>query len=578
MELFDAAKIRMKPKLQRGISRRLEETPAQDDVFSAAFRHDILVAADSQLGQDQLASIRQQLSDAWGSENVVAVESSSLPNLPRDGPYVLVQEKIFRPYRLKSHSGLRIAGEYPSSLSVAVPSRGPHSHGKRSEIEGYRFAIKDCFEVAGLRATVGCRTYYAVNERATTTAPIIGKLIEVGAHLLGTLKLGSLNTKEEPAESADFQASFNPRGDGYQSASSSSGGSGAAAASYEWLDFTLGTDTTGSSRRPAYANGVFQMRLSHDAVTQEGIIPSWRPFDAPAIFSREMDIIRKSPMYCNLSLTLAKPTRLVYLEDYYPLSDKRQQDLFEQLFTDIESMYSITRARISLSDLWSERKPAGTSHTSLSCYMHNIGILSFCYGLYHQLDAFRTNYHEQYGAEPYVNPTTRWRWDAATNITAEQYEEAVDRLKVYKKWLLEDVLQSADHETLVVLPVSEQIPDPRDQPAALPSAPSATQQLWLSPILGAPEISVPIGEIDDFSRITRQYEPLPVIATVLGLPGTDIALVENMATVLNHTGRGVKAGTGSSMYSTYGSRESVFVRHTEAKKPPPPKQASCPAA
>ncbi len=83
-----------------GISRRLEETPAQDDVFSAAFRHDILVAADSQLGQDQLASIRQQLSDAWGSENVVAVESSSLPNLPRDGPYVLVQEKIFRPYRL----------------------------------------------------------------------------------------------------------------------------------------------------------------------------------------------------------------------------------------------------------------------------------------------------------------------------------------------------------------------------------------------------------------------------------------------------------------------------------------------
>lgn len=74
----------------------------------------------------------------------------------------------------------------------------------------------------------------------------------------------------------------------------------------------------------------------------------------------------------NLSLTLAKPTRLVYLEDYYPLSDKRQQDLFEQLFTDIESMYSITRARISLSDLWSERKPAGTSHTSLSCYMHNV--------------------------------------------------------------------------------------------------------------------------------------------------------------------------------------------------------------
>ncbi len=180
-------------------------------------------------------------------------------------------------------------------MSVAVPSRFHTSRGKRSEIDGYRFAIQDLFEVAGLRATVGSRAYYAVNERATTTAPVIGKLIEAGAHLLGTLKLGSLITKEEPAESADFQASFNPRGDGYQSAWSSSGGSGAAAASYEWLDFTLGTDSkhetehlfpatatdieslaTGSSRRPALANGVFQMRLSHDAVTQEGIIPSWR--------------------------------------------------------------------------------------------------------------------------------------------------------------------------------------------------------------------------------------------------------------------------------------------------------------
>ncbi len=31
---------------------------------------------------------------------------------------------------------------------------------------------------------------------------------------------------------------------------------------------------------------------------------------------------------------------------------------------------------------------------------------------------------------------------------------------------------------------------------SLPSAPSATQQLWLSPILGAPEISVP-SMVDD---------------------------------------------------------------------------------
>lgn len=138
---------------------------------------------------------------------------------------------------------LRIGGNFPSSLSVAVPSRIKGLSGEGSLINGYRFAVKDSFHVENLRPTIGCRAYYAVTETSTSTAPIIQTLLDYGAHLLGTLKLGSLITKEEPPESADYQAPFNPRGDGYQSAWSSSGGSGAAVASYEWLDSTLGTDS-----------------------------------------------------------------------------------------------------------------------------------------------------------------------------------------------------------------------------------------------------------------------------------------------------------------------------------------------
>ena len=77
--------------------------------------------------------------------------------------------------------------------------------------------MKDLFNIKGLRPTVGCRAYYAVADPATTTATALTKLIDLGANLLGTLKLGSLITKEEPSEAADYQAPFNPRGDGYQS-------------------------------------------------------------------------------------------------------------------------------------------------------------------------------------------------------------------------------------------------------------------------------------------------------------------------------------------------------------------------
>ena len=186
-----------------------------------------------------------------------------------------------------------MSGDFYNSLSVAVPSRISHDRGPRKPLEGLRFAVKDIFEIEGLRTTAGCRAYYSLSKTSRKTAPVLEKLITAGAHLVGTLKLGSMITREEPTESVDYHAPFNPRGDGYQSAWSSSGGSGAAIAAYEWLDFTLATDSecssssfvtfafidtcsaTGSSRRPALANGCFQIRVSHEALPFDGIVPSW---------------------------------------------------------------------------------------------------------------------------------------------------------------------------------------------------------------------------------------------------------------------------------------------------------------
>lgn len=63
-------------------------------------------------------------------------------------------------------------------------------------------------------------------------------------------------------DAVDYPTAFNPRGDGYQSPAGSSSGSAAAVAAYDWLDCALGTDTSGSGRRPAIANGVWQFRPS----------------------------------------------------------------------------------------------------------------------------------------------------------------------------------------------------------------------------------------------------------------------------------------------------------------------------
>lgn len=141
---------------------------------------------------------------------------------------------------------MRVSGDYYCSIGVALSTRIPSltaSAEADKPLRGTRFAIKDIFDVEGLRVTAGNRAFYSVSRPAPATSPVIQRLLDVGAELTGTLRLGSLIAREEPTESIDFHAPFNPRGDGYQSAWSSSGGSGAAIAAYDWLDFTIAQDS-----------------------------------------------------------------------------------------------------------------------------------------------------------------------------------------------------------------------------------------------------------------------------------------------------------------------------------------------
>lgn len=103
--------------------------------------------------------------------------------------------------------------------------------------------MKDMFNIKGLRTSVGNRDFFNLYPPCTDTASAIQRLIAAGAEILGKSKLSSFAAREEPTESVDFQAPFNPRGDGYQSPAGSSSGSAAAVSSYNWLDFAIGSDS-----------------------------------------------------------------------------------------------------------------------------------------------------------------------------------------------------------------------------------------------------------------------------------------------------------------------------------------------
>ena len=123
----------------------------------------------------------------------------------------------------------------PSGLAKLATPQAP--------LLGKRFAVKELYSVEGLRMALANRAHYSISQPARTTALAVQRLLDAGAELVGVVKCSSMASREDPAEAVDFLSPFNPRGDGYQSPTDSSNGSAAAIASYDWLDFTPGSDS-----------------------------------------------------------------------------------------------------------------------------------------------------------------------------------------------------------------------------------------------------------------------------------------------------------------------------------------------
>ncbi|KAL8811955.1 MAG: hypothetical protein Q9223_001264 [Gallowayella weberi] len=226
----------------------------------------------------------------------------------------------------------------------------------------WRIAVKDAFDIRGVKTSNCNKAYLELCPPATSTAQSIIDVIDGGASTLGKTRLSSFLSREEATESIDYQAAWNPRADGYQTTGGSSSGSAAAVAAYEWIDIGIGTDTNGSIRRPAQCNGVFGLRPSQGVFPQKGMFTVFKTFDVPGILARDLDKLGSfaTKWYGDrLPDENAEqlPPRIVLPIDLLPENDTSQKRVVLDFLKDLESYWSITADRISVSALWAENPP-----------------------------------------------------------------------------------------------------------------------------------------------------------------------------------------------------------------------------
>lgn len=166
----------------------------------------------------------------------------------------------------------------PSRLSVLSAT---------TPLAGTRFGLKDLYDAEGLPTAAGSAAYALTHSIPNITAPSVQKLITLGAAMVGKTRTSQFAHGAQPWEFNDVSYSWNPRGDGHLTAGSSSSGSACAIAGYEWLDFTVGSDTRGSVRIPAALVGVYGIRPTHGSMDLTGVLPLSEEMDTAGFFARD---------------------------------------------------------------------------------------------------------------------------------------------------------------------------------------------------------------------------------------------------------------------------------------------------
>jgi len=141
----------------------------------------------------------------------------------------------------------------------------------RGPLEGIPVGLKDNFETAGLRTTVGSKIFADwVPDRDAT---VVRQLRDAGAVIVGKLNMHEFAdgpTNDNP----HFGRALNPW-DRTRTPGGSSGGSAVALAADMCLGAT-GTDTGGSIRTPAAFCGVVGFKPTYGLVSRAGVFPfSW---------------------------------------------------------------------------------------------------------------------------------------------------------------------------------------------------------------------------------------------------------------------------------------------------------------
>jgi amidase len=235
------------------------------------------------------------------------------------------------------------------SVDDTVGALVPHGHlrieGSRDgSLAGLTFVAKDLYDVAGHPTGAGNPTWLATHTVPQHHAPLVARVLEAGATLVGKAATDELAYSIN-GDNIHYGTPVNVNAPGRVPGGSSSGSAAAAAA--RLCDFALGTDTGGSIRIPASFCGVWGLRPTHGIFPGEGVVPLSPSFDTFGWLAADPKVFERVARA--LLPEASSPRSVLVFEDAWALADAEAQPLLESVAQAAASLIDAPR-RITIGD------------------------------------------------------------------------------------------------------------------------------------------------------------------------------------------------------------------------------------
>ncbi|KAF9057512.1 amidase signature domain-containing protein [Panaeolus papilionaceus] len=467
---------------------------------------------------------------------------------------------------LKTNLPVSSPFRWPIQL-IPVPSRLYSLSNPQLPLAGKRFALKDIYDVAGLPTHAGSKAYGLVNPLPHTTASSITRLIALGAVLVGKTHTSQFAHGAAPWEFLDYPYSWNPRGDGHLTASASSSGSACAIAGYQWLDFTIGSDTRGSVRKPAALVGAYGIRPSWGSSEMDGVVPLSEELDTLGFFVRNVELMEYIGRLWYLNSPIHKigpitrfPRKVYYPSDHFPMKNPAAQELVNAFLASLEQHLDVARVNIDMSKTLA---PLFPNH-SFAEFQRSSNKLAE-YRSWNSIGQPTTQKHlVQFKMAPRFDPVPEKMFSRGRDISREEFEDAVKLKRSFAKALDEDLFKedplSCSDALFVYDAATGGMPSYRTEefnsldgavPFLLTAPPSGVDHEprledffnFIASMGELPEVTVPIGQAKYLSPISKRWEVIPVALQLVAKKGCDLMLMK-IVSVLGEMGVLESVGVG----------------------------------